>query len=70
VEGPAVCVDGETEPEASRPEFLGFAPNDKKKARRVLWYPTQAKTRLEWGTQPWGGDKPIAMRSSIKSLVQ
>src|ERR1700733_364778 len=20
-------------------------------ARRVLWYPTQAKTRLEWGTQ-------------------
>jgi hypothetical protein len=24
----------------------------KKKARRVLWYPTQAKTGLEWGTQP------------------
>jgi hypothetical protein len=23
-----------------------------KKARRVLWYPTQAKTGLEWGTQP------------------
>jgi hypothetical protein len=23
-----------------------------KKARRVLWHPTQAKTRLEWGTQP------------------
>jgi hypothetical protein len=22
-----------------------------KKARRVLWYPTQAKTGLEWGTQ-------------------
>jgi hypothetical protein len=20
--------------------------------KRVLWYPTQAKTRLEWGTQP------------------
>jgi hypothetical protein len=26
-----------------------------KKARRVLWYPTQAKVRLEWGTQPWVG---------------
>jgi hypothetical protein len=24
-----------------------------KKARRVLWYPTQAKTGLEWGTQPF-----------------
>jgi len=23
----------------------------KKDARRVLWYPTQAKVRLEWGTQ-------------------
>ena len=23
-----------------------------KKARRMLWYPTQAKTGLEWGTQP------------------
>jgi hypothetical protein len=23
-----------------------------KKARRVLWYPTQAKNGLEWGTQP------------------
>jgi hypothetical protein len=22
-----------------------------KKARRALWYPTQAKTGLEWGTQ-------------------
>ena len=22
------------------------------KARQVLWYPTQAKTGLEWGTQP------------------
>jgi len=21
----------------------------------VLWYPTQAKVRLEWGTQPWVG---------------
>jgi hypothetical protein len=21
----------------------------------VLWYPTQAKTGLEWGTQPWVG---------------
>jgi hypothetical protein len=28
-----------------------------KKARRVLWYPTQAKTGLEWGTQPWVGKK-------------
>jgi hypothetical protein len=26
--------------------------DDKKKAHRVLWYPTQAKERLEWGTQP------------------
>jgi hypothetical protein len=25
---------------------------DDKKARRVLWYPTQAKNGLEWGTQP------------------
>jgi hypothetical protein len=25
-------------------------PNDKK-TRRVLWYATQAKTGLEWGTQ-------------------
>ena len=25
-----------------------------KKVRRGLWYPTQAKTRLEWGTQPVG----------------
>jgi hypothetical protein len=24
----------------------------KKKACRVLWYPTQAQTGLEWGTQP------------------
>jgi len=24
----------------------------KKKARRVPWYPTQANTGLEWGTQP------------------
>jgi hypothetical protein len=31
--------------------YLGFAPNDKK-ARRALWYPTQAKSGLEWGTQP------------------
>jgi hypothetical protein len=23
-----------------------------KKVRRVMWYPTQAKGRLEWGTQP------------------
>jgi hypothetical protein len=23
------------------------------KAHGVLWYPTQAKVRLEWGTQPW-----------------
>jgi hypothetical protein len=23
-----------------------------KQAGRVLWYPTQAKTGLEWGTQP------------------
>ena len=23
-----------------------------KKERRVLWYPTQANRRLEWGTQP------------------
>jgi hypothetical protein len=23
-----------------------------KKARRVLWYPTQAETGLEWGTEP------------------
>jgi hypothetical protein len=23
-----------------------------KRARRVLWYPTQARVRLEWGTQP------------------
>jgi hypothetical protein len=30
-------------------------PNDKEKARRVLWYPAQAKTGLEWGTQPWVG---------------
>jgi hypothetical protein len=22
------------------------------RAGRVLWYPTQAKVRLEWGTQP------------------
>jgi hypothetical protein len=29
-----------------------FLRDDKKKARRVLWYPTQAKTGLEWGTQP------------------
>src|SRR5271156_5372183 len=28
------------------------APRDGKKARRVLWYPPQAKTGLEWGTQP------------------
>jgi hypothetical protein len=26
--------------------------DDRKKQRRVLWYPTQAKTGLEWGTQP------------------
>jgi hypothetical protein len=30
---------------------LGFARDDEKEAGRVLWYPTQAKTVLEWGTQ-------------------
>jgi hypothetical protein len=29
---------------------LGFLANDKK-SQRALWYPTQAKNGLEWGTQ-------------------
>jgi hypothetical protein len=36
---------------ATLPRHAG-AGGMKKKARRVLWYPTQAKTGLEWGTQP------------------
>jgi hypothetical protein len=31
--------------------YVHYARNEKK-ARQVLWYPTQAKVRLEWGTQP------------------
>jgi len=30
----------------------------------MLWYPTQAKTGLEWGTQPLFGAAPTALRSS------
>src|ERR1700722_2479216 len=32
------------------PRHAGARRDDQKKGRRVLWYPTQAKIRLEWGT--------------------
>jgi hypothetical protein len=35
-------------------------------ARRVLWYPTQAKTRLEWGTQP---SLPVNAPKAIRGMA-
>jgi hypothetical protein len=46
------------------------------KARRVLWYPTQAKTGLEWGTQvvshsrlEWGTQPSLSVKKSKKRLT-
>jgi hypothetical protein len=34
-------------------------------ARQVPWYPTQAKMRLEWGTQPL----PLVQGVGVKAAV-
>jgi hypothetical protein len=36
------------------------------KARPVLWYPTQTKTGLEWGTQPSLEGHPLPTRFRVK----
>jgi hypothetical protein len=36
----------------SRDQYVERFSQKITKAHRVLWYPTQAKGRLEWGTQP------------------
>jgi hypothetical protein len=36
-------------------EWLLMVPQNCHPERRGLWYPTQAKTRLEWGTPAFTG---------------
>src|SRR5271156_3746538 len=51
---------------SGRPSHPWINPNPSNKtAGRVLWYPIQAKTGLEWGTQPL---LPVSCRTLDLSL--
>jgi hypothetical protein len=42
---------------------------DAKKADRVLCYPTQAKVRLEWGTQPLLLVQGVGVKAALDPLT-
>jgi hypothetical protein len=37
----------------AQPDAKKLTSTNQKVAGKEKWYPTQAKTGLEWGTQPW-----------------